>query len=36
MTTREPDRSGPSRALQTLHLVLAAAAAIVIAVAFQG
>ncbi len=35
MTTREPVRTGASMALQTVHLLLAAAAAIAIAVAFQ-
>ncbi len=36
MTTRPPARQERSRALQTAHLVLAALAAIVIAVASQG
>lgn len=36
MTTRGPKLNGPSRALQTAHLVLAALAAIVVAVVSQG
>lgn len=36
MTTRQPATHARSRALQTVHLVLAAVAAIVIAVASQG
>ncbi|MFC5344400.1 hypothetical protein ACETK8_17200 [Brevundimonas staleyi] len=36
MTTREPTPYAGSRTLQTAHLVLAALAAIVIAVASQG
>lgn len=36
MTTRGPELNGRSRALQTVHLVLAALAALIIAVASQG
>ena len=36
MTTRQPARTGRTRTLQTVQLLLAALAAVVIAVASQG
>lgn len=36
MTTRQPARTGRTRTLQAVHLLLAALAAVVIAVASQG